>query len=245
MRIRLHLSTQATHIPWDQLLRPGRGLIYRLLRETAPELGARLHESTRPMPAGHGAPVFPKARRVPRRYAAGGPGHLELGSPIPGLAESWHQALTRTDTLDWGGTALRLHDAELLPPPDFTAGTAEFQTETPVALRRLPSPDRPPTPEGEPVRLPPLPDLLPYEEGFAEALTANLRRKLDTLGLDPDITIDEITPTGPKRAFTVGDGRQTGATANVRLHGAPTALRALWSWGLGRGNAAGFGWIRR
>ncbi|WP_030225710.1 CRISPR-associated endoribonuclease Cas6 [Actinoalloteichus caeruleus] len=244
MRVRLQLSSQATRIPWDQVLRPGRGVIYHLLEATAPELGARLHESNDPMPAGHGAPVFPNAPRVPRTYAVRGLGYLELGSPLPGLAESWHEELTRRKVLDWGGTALHIEGADLLAPPAFDAGVADFATETPVVLRLLP-PDSPRTAGGEVGRRPSLPNVLPYEEGFAEALLHNLRRKLDTLKLDSDIKLSEVTPTGPKRSFAIGRGRQAGATVRVRVHGEPDSLRALWAWGLGARNSGGFGWIRR
>ncbi|WP_425329410.1 CRISPR-associated endoribonuclease Cas6 [Streptomyces inhibens] len=29
----------------------------------------------------------------------------------------------------------------------------------------------------------------------------------------------------------------------VELSGPPKTLRALWSWGLGQANSAGFGWV--
>jgi CRISPR-associated endoribonuclease Cas6 len=71
------------------------------------------------------------------------------------------------------------------------------------------------------------------------ALAGNLRRKAETLGLDPEA----VTWAAPKRSFAVSDGLKPGAAVEVELRGAPRTLQAVWSWGLGQANSAGFGWV--
>ena len=192
MRLRIEVTTRAAELPWDQVLRPGRGLVYNLLAESAPELGARLHNDRwgphRMVPFGHGAPTFPKARRRPGVYTTGGPGYIELGSPISGMTEAWLDALSGETILDWGGTAMRIRGLTPIPAPRFPTGRAEFRTATPVVIRPL-------VPHSSD-------NLLPYEEGFTAALEHNLRRKAETLDLDPDIGLDRITWIGAKRSFT-------------------------------------------
>ena len=55
--------------------------------------------------------------------------------------------------------------------------------------------------------------------------------------------LDAITWVGPKRSFAVADGLKPGAPVEAELRGAPETLRAIWSWGLGQANSAGFGWV--
>ncbi|MCP2170351.1 CRISPR-associated endoribonuclease Cas6 [Goodfellowiella coeruleoviolacea] len=240
MRLRIEVTTQASSIPWDNLLRPGRGLIYNLLSEAAPDLATRLHEEGwgrhRIVPFGHGAPTFPKARRTPGVYGAGGRGWLELGSPLPEVVEAWQRALADRQVLDWGGVALQVRKLVPVEAPAFADGKAEFRTATPVVLK---APVLAPAGASGGGRHR---ELLPYEEGFMEAFHHNLRRKAETLDLDPEVTATR-TWVGAKRSFTVKSGRRVGAPLGVELQGSPALLRALWSWGLGQANPAGFGWI--
>ncbi|HEY9390504.1 MAG TPA: CRISPR-associated endoribonuclease Cas6 [Mycobacteriales bacterium] len=240
MRLRIELTTRATVIPWDDVLRPGRGVIYHLLGRSAPMVAGRLHEQGwgphRMVPFGYGAPVFPRARTRRGRYAAGGPGTWELGSPLPGMVDTWVEALSGQDILSWSGIPLRIRGLVPMAPPSFASGRAEFRTSTPV-VTRAPVLTR----GGEGVRR--SADLLPYEDGFIAAFTHNLRHKAETLGMEPNITVERVTWVGAKRSFAVKDGRQVGAPLGVELRGSPALLRALWCWGLGHANSAGFGWI--
>ncbi|WP_330230319.1 hypothetical protein OHA40_30785 [Nocardia sp. NBC_00508] len=45
MRLRLTFHTGARELAWDDVLAPGRVLVYTLLKASAPELGAALHDS--------------------------------------------------------------------------------------------------------------------------------------------------------------------------------------------------------
>jgi hypothetical protein len=85
--------------------------------------------------------------------------------------------------------------------------------------------------------------VLPTEAEFPVYFEGNLRRKAETLGLDAGISLESITWVGPKRSFVVGDGAKPGAPVEVELRGAPETLQAIWSWGLGQANAAGYGWV--
>lgn len=239
MRLRIEVTTRAPVIPWDDVLRPGRGVVYHLLDRSWPELAGRLHGQGfgrhRMVPFGYGAPVFPGARPRRGQYAAGGGGTWELGSPIPGVASAAMEALAGQAMLGWAGIPLRVGRMTLMAPPPFDSGRAEFRTCTPVVVRALV-----PARAGVDRRRA---DLLPYEDGFVAAFEHNLRHKAETLDLEPDIAVERLTWVGAKRSFAVKEGRQVGAPIGVELRGSPVLLRALWCWGLGQANSAGFGWI--
>jgi CRISPR-associated endoribonuclease Cas6 len=82
------------------------------------------------------------------------------------------------------------------------------------------------------------------EPGWDVYLVKNLRRKAETLGLDPEVELVSVERGGPKRSFAVGRGSKVGAEVDVLLSGDPKTLQALWSWGLGVGTSAGFGAVR-
>ncbi|MET7426950.1 CRISPR-associated endoribonuclease Cas6 [Dactylosporangium sp. NPDC005555] len=157
---------------------------------------------------------------------------MELGSPLPSVVEAWVAALQRRDVLDWGGIALRITGVSIVDPPAFGCGRARMRTETPVVMKSPPS-----------NQLPGQTWVLPAEPEFPTLFNNNLVRKAKTLGLAPDIGLDGIVWVGPKRSFAVKGGAKPGATVDVALSGDPQVLQALWSWGLGQANAAGFGWI--
>lgn len=237
MRLRLHLTTRARTIPWEELHRPGRALIYSLLTDADPQLAEEIHARgwgpRRMAPFGFCPPVFPAAPRVRARYAAGGAGWMEIGTPVPRVAHALVTALTRRRVIDWGGTALHLRRLDLhAPPPTLATGRATWTTTTEIVIK---NPGR-----GGLVWL------LPGDSGWEGRLGRNLRRKAETLGLPADVTVLRALWSGPRRAHVVAtgnDGRKTGARARVTLRGHPRVLAALWCWGLGEATGAGFGWI--
>ncbi|MGH3777037.1 MAG: CRISPR-associated endoribonuclease Cas6 [Pseudonocardiaceae bacterium] len=240
MRLRLEVRTSAEQLPWREVLRPGRGFAYGLLASADPELGTRLHSEGwgvhRMGPFGHGAPVFPLARRRPGVYAMGGRGSVELGSPLPAVVQAWATSLAVHRVVDWGGVAFQVEGVHVVEPPSFTSGYARLRTTTPVVMKGSgrDSDGRRTTRQAW---------LLPAESEFPVYLTGNLRRKAETLDLDPDVTLERITWIGAKRSYAVSDGYKTGAPVEVELRAAPETLQALWSWGLGQSNSAGFGWV--
>ena len=240
MRLRLGIRTSASSLPWAQVLKPGRSLVYELLARGAPEEGARLHSGGVPphgmVPFGHSAPVFPSARRKRGAYAAGGLGWLELGSPLPEVVEGLAKGLAGREVLDWGGTALRLESVTAVDPPEFSTGRVRWRTVTPVVMKGSGRDD-------DGVRTKREAWVLPGEPEFAEYFAQNLRRKAETLGLDPDVSLEAITWVGAKRSFAVGGGLKPGAPIEVELRGTAETLQGIWSWGLGQANSAGFGWV--
>ncbi|MGW7516396.1 CRISPR-associated endoribonuclease Cas6 [Streptomyces sp. NPDC054796] len=233
------VTTAAEEVPWGKVLAPGRGLVYDLLGRAAPEWGQRLHAGGMGphgmVPFGHGAPVFPAARRRRGRYAAGGPGVVEFGSPVPEVAEALARGLAERELLDWGGVALRITGVTAVPPPDFARGRALLRTGTPVVMKSSARGGEGCSREGW---------VLPMEPEWPAYTQGNLLRKAQTLGLDPEVSLEAVTWVGPKRSFAVGGGLKPGAEVEVELAGSPEVLRAVWSWGLGQANAAGFGWVR-
>jgi Uncharacterized protein predicted to be involved in DNA repair (RAMP superfamily) len=239
MRLRLRVHTHATELPWDSVLDPGRGLIYEILREIDPSLGRTLHDHGwgphRMVPIGHGAPVFAVPKR-PGVYAAGGAGTLEFGSPLPAVVHALAVGFKARPVLDWGGVALRVNQIELIDPPSFESGRCELRTSTPVVLKGSGR-------DEAGVRTTRQAWLLPHEQEYPAYLAQNLRRKAQTLGLAPEVELDQILWAGTKRSFTVKQGKKVGAPVAVQLSGSPQVLQAIHSWGLGQGNPAGFGWV--
>lgn len=241
MRVRLSVTTSASELPWENVLAPGRGVVYDVLGRVAPELGRELHERGlgpyRMTPFGYGAPAFPGARRGRGKYAVGGRGVIEFGSPVPEIAEALGRGLVARELLDWGGVAFRLTGLEVVPPPVCSSGRVRLRTATPVVLKGSGRNDGG-------VRVSRQAWLLPDEPQWAEYFQGNLMRKAETLGLDSGVALESVTWIGAKRSYRVGDGAKPGAPVEVELSGPPETLRALWSWGLGQANSAGFGWVQ-
>ncbi|MFI7273205.1 CRISPR-associated endoribonuclease Cas6 [Streptomyces sp. NPDC049879] len=235
------MVTSAAELPWGSVLAPGRGLVYDVLGRVAPDLGRQLHEhgmgSHGMVPVGHGAPVFPKARRARGKYAAGGAGVVEFGSPVPEVVHALGEGLARRELLDWGGVALRVTGVEVVSPPSCASGRVRLRTATPVVMKGSGQDEN-----GD--RVTRQAWLLPSEPEWAEYFQNNLVRKAETLGLDPGVELESVTWIGAKRSFRVGGGAKPGAPVEAELSGPPETLRALWSWGLGQANAAGFGWVQ-
>jgi len=240
VRLRLEIRTNADRLPWAEVLRPGRGLCYELLASGEPTLGARLHEKGwgpyGMVPFGYGAPTFPAAKGRRGVYAVGGQGVLELGSPLLRVVEGWAAALAGRSLLDWGGVAFWVERVEAVEPPAFASGWARLRTATPVVMKGSGR-------DEHGTRTTRQAWLLPGEPEFDVYFVQNLRRKAETLGVDPDVSLERITWVGAKRSFAVGEGMKVGAPVEVELRASPETLRALWSWGLGQANAAGFGWV--
>ncbi|GGP08447.1 CRISPR-associated protein Cas6 [Nonomuraea glycinis] len=240
MRVRVEVSTTAAEIPWGMVLAPGRGLIYDVLNREAPVVGRYFHaggmEPYGMVPVGHGAPMFPLAKRRKGKYAAGGQGWFEVGSPILDVAAVLVQGIKQRELLDWGGTALHVVSVTAVDPPEFASGRARFRTSTPVVMKGSGR-------DSAGIRTTRQAWLLPTDPEFPAYLQGNLRRKAETLGLDPKVSLTEISWVGGKRSYRVGQGAKPGAPIEVELVGAPETLQAIWSWGLGQANAAGFGWV--
>ncbi|UQA90758.1 CRISPR-associated endoribonuclease Cas6 [Streptomyces halobius] len=241
MRLQVAVTTVASELPWAGVLAPGRGVVYDLLARCAPELDRRLHEEGMGphgmAPFGYGAPVFPSARRRRGRYAAGGGGVVEFGSPVPEVVEALAAGFTSRELLDWGGVAFRLTGVSAVEQPAFSSGRVRWRTATPVVMKG--------SGRDESGALGPRQAwVLPAEPEWPVYMQGNLRRKAETLGLDPGVELEAVSWIGPKRSFAVGSGMKPGAEVEVELSGPPETLRALWSWGLGQANSAGFGWVR-
>lgn len=240
MRLRVEVKTSADRIPWPEVLRPGRQVLYEWLQQSAPELGERLHTLGAPphgmVPVGHGPPVFPRAARKPGAYAAGGLGYVEFGSPLLDIVEAWAKALAHVTVLDWGGVALRVKGTQAVEPPEFASGTAEFRTVTPVVMKGSGR-------DSDGTRTTRQAWLLPSEPEFPAYFAQSLRRKAETLGLDADVALERITWVGAKRYFADKGGGKIGAPMTAQLRGTPETLRAIWSWGMGQANSGGFGWV--
>ncbi|MGW4365463.1 CRISPR-associated endoribonuclease Cas6 [Nocardia takedensis] len=239
MRLRVGVSTSARDVPWDKVLEPGRAVCYRLLTEAAPALAERLHEQGwgghGMVPFGYSGPVFPRAPKRKGVYAAGGPGYVELGSPLPEVIAAWSVALSRCRVIDWGGVALRV-DGIGLVESEVSTDTVRWRTRTPVVMKGSGRNDN-----GE--RTTRQAWVLPTEPEFHAYFENNLRRKAETLGLTPDVVLEQVAWVGPKRSFAVGDGLKPGAPVEVVVRGDRQVLNAIRDWGLGQANSAGFGWV--
>ncbi|WP_019632764.1 CRISPR-associated endoribonuclease Cas6 [Actinomadura atramentaria] len=241
MRLRIEVATSAAEIPWPVVLTPGRSLAYDLLSRCAPQLGRRIHEQGWGphglVPFGYGAPVFPQAKRAKGKYAAGGKGTVEIGSPLAAVVEAWALGLREREIVDWGGVALRILNVVPVETPSFESGRARFRTATPVVMKGSGR-------DEWGVRKTRNAWLMPTDDEFPVFFENNLRRKAESIGLDPDVELEAITWVGAKRSFTVKGGAKPGAPVEVAVRAAPETLAAIWCWGLGQANSAGLGWIK-
>jgi CRISPR-associated endoribonuclease Cas6 len=240
VRLRMEISTGVREIPWDCVLKPGRAVCYGLLASGAPELGRLLHEKGwgpyGMVPFGYSGPVFPAAPRRRGVYAAEGRGVLELGSPLPEVVMGWSAALAGCELIDWGGVALRVHGVALVEPAGTSAPRTRFRALTPVVMKGSGRDD-------SGARATRQAWVLPGEPEYPVYLENNLRRKAETLGLAPEVTLEQVTWVGPKRSFAVGGGKKVGAPVEAELSGSAGVLVAIRDWGLGQANSAGFGWV--
>ncbi|MER6503947.1 CRISPR-associated endoribonuclease Cas6 [Streptomyces sp. NPDC001455] len=141
----------------------------------------------------------------------------------------------------WGPTAFVVDKVEAVEAPSFVSGRAVFRTSTPVVMKGSGR-------DGAGVRMTRQAWCLPGESEWDVYVEGNLRRKAETLGLDRDVALEQVTWVGPKRSWAVGGasgpgGKKPGACVEVALSGRPETLSALHSWGLGQANSAGMGWI--
>ncbi|MEW2350594.1 CRISPR-associated endoribonuclease Cas6 [Streptomyces sp. NPDC006684] len=245
MRLRIEFHTSARELPWPEVLAPGRAVSYALLERGAPALGARLHRSGHGpygmVPFGYSAPVFPAARRRRGVYVAEGPGVVELGSPLVEVVEGWAAALSSLPVLAWGATAFIVDRVSVVEEPAFPSGRAVFRTVTPVVTKVV-------LPRDEQGDLGGTPWRLPGEPEWDVQIQGNLRRKAQSLGLDPEVTLERVNWVGPKKSFAVTGvsgrgGKKPGACVEVVVTGAPQTLAAIQDFGLGQANSTGMGWI--
>ncbi|WP_246258325.1 CRISPR-associated endoribonuclease Cas6 [Amycolatopsis anabasis] len=224
------------------MLKPGRAIVYEALRRAHPELGDQLHEqgwgSRRMRPFGYSPPRFPGARRRRGVYRAGGNGTVEIGSPLVEIVQAIANGLAEEKVWDWGGVALQVHAITPVFPPQFGSGRARFRTLTPMVLK---GPNR----DATGARTDKQNWLLPGEPEWPAYFEQNLKRKAETLELDPDVTLEQVHFIGCKRSFAVGQGAKVCAGVEVELSGPPRTLQAIHDWGLGQDTSAGFGWVRR
>jgi CRISPR-associated endoribonuclease Cas6 len=195
-----------------------------------PALGQQLHDRGygpyRLRPFGFCPPAFPRAKRAHGTYTIGGEGSLEFTTPLPEVLEALLKTLATTTELHWGPACLEVKRIDVQEPPPFKAGIAEFRTITPVIVRG----DQRGT------------FLLPDDPTWPARVRSNLQRKAATLGLDPTVEV-ELAWTGRRRLYRIDGSARIGSPAVMEVLAAPETLAAIWSWGLGQGNSAGFGWI--
>jgi CRISPR-associated endoribonuclease Cas6 len=230
VRIVLQLRASPGRLAWEEVLTPGRGLVYGALAEHSPQLGRELHDAGygphRLRPFAFCPPTFPSAPRIARFYAVGGLGSVAFASPLLVVAEAVAKAVAGRGVLHWGSAALEVRSVAAVDPPRFLNGPAEWHTTTPVVVKG-----------GHPDRF-----LLPHDPGWLDGLRGNLQRKAATLGLDDAVEV-ELLWAGARRLFRVDGSARIGAPVAVRVQAASETLAAIWSWGLGQANSAGFGWI--
>ncbi|MGW5869191.1 CRISPR-associated endoribonuclease Cas6 [Streptomyces sp. NPDC055239] len=198
-------------------------------------------------PFGHSTPGFPEASRIKGTYVAGGSGIIEFGSPVGEIIDALAKDFTMIPLLDWGGVALNIDAMTRLVPPAFASGRARFRTVSPIAVKSEVTRTSDGSRRGGTW-------VLPGDAGFDVALSHSLRRKAETFDCG-SADLEAITWIGPQRSFSVVGhgtttsgpvrwGKKTGAAVEIEVSGAPAALQALWSCGIGGATSAGFGWVR-
>ncbi len=114
--------------------------------------------------------------------------------------------ITGLPQLQWGPVTLTVKGAQLEPPVALKT-PAVLKTRSPILIKA--KQDR---------------YLLPDDDGYVDALLANIRHKADLLGLPGDAEL-EVLEAGRRRLFTVSGGIRIGAIATLRIDAAPSDHR--------------------
>lgn len=232
VRLRVAIHTRAREIPWDDVLRPGRSLVYSWLHKVAPALADEVHGGRSMAPFGYGYPTFPNVAPEPGRYAAGGDGWWEFGTYRPDIAHAVARFLAAKPLVNWGGVAVTVTGVAAARPPDHSGGRATWSTQTPVCVR---------TSRRENNRC-----VLPREAGHLALLRASARRRATDTGIpiegDPQVWVHSA---GSRRSYLVSgsDTPRIGAPLTVSVVAPPRLLDVLWAVGIGQQTGAGFGWV--
>lgn len=231
-RLRIHIHTRARHIPWDDVLRPGRSLLYSLLYQHDPRLAGRVHRSSGMAPFGYSAPTFPGAARIRGVYAAGGDGWWDVGTTSRDIAAAWVAGLVTNPLLNWGGVAIKVVGVFVTTPPVWDGGAVVWRTTTPVCVRTTTAQGSKP--------------LLPGDGSYLPALRASLRTRARSVGV-PLVAAPQlhVLHVGGRRSYPVSgsDTPRVGCPLAVRIAAPPQLLSVLWCTGIGQQTGAGFGWV--
>lgn len=229
-RLRVRVHTRAREIPWDDLLRPGRSLIYSWLHRHNPQAAAEIHDGRGMAPFGYSYPTFPDAARREGVYAAGGHGWWDVGTTDARIARALAATLTAKPLVNWGGVALTVTGIDLVRPPVWPRRVT-WLTATPLVVRATKE-------QGSRCLLPDDPSWLP-------ALRASLRSRARAAGVDGADANVWLRWAGGSRALGVSgsDVPRVGSVVRVQVQGSPGLLTVLWSTGLGQQTGAGFGWV--
>ncbi|PRX97924.1 CRISPR-associated endoribonuclease Cas6 [Allonocardiopsis opalescens] len=229
MRFRVDVESSVACMEWRDVHGPARSVVYDLIRGQDAHLAAELHDSgwrgSVLRPVGVAPPVFPTAARRKGAYATTGPGMVRLGSPVPKIAACLLAGLAGRGELRWGGVSLPVRGVQLEPTPDHSAGSAVFETVSPVVVKHE---DR---------------FLVPDDAHFVQRLTHNLRHKADLLDLPNEVEVT-VLKSGRRRRFDTAKGFRIGAPITARVSAAPALLDALYEWGIGLATIQGFGWVK-
>ncbi len=229
MRFYADVAGPTGELPWKYVHGAAHAVVYSVIGDQAPALATQLHESgwegSGLRPVGISPPIFTGAPRKPRAYMMSPNGRIWFGSPIPLVAAALLAGMASRRELRWGPVTLTVKGAQLEPMADPESSTV-LETRSPVLVK---------VPEDR--------YLLPDDNGYVDALLANIRHKADLLGLPGDARL-EVLSAGPRRRFEVCGGIRIGATVKARVDADPRLIGALREWGLGLSTIQGFGWVR-
>lgn len=228
-RVRVDISAMEPALEWRDVHGPARAVLYALIAANEPDVARQLHDQGWQggtlRPVGISPPMFMGAVQRRGVYTTSGSGSIWIGSPVPQIAAAILRGISGLKELRWGSAHLNVRGKDLEWLPDHGSGQAEFQTVSPVLVKR----------ESR--------FLLPEDDGYLDRLTHNLRHKADVLGLPNEVDL-EILGAGPRRIFDVMGVKRIGANVRLRVAAAPSLLDALYEWGLGLNTVQGFGWVK-
>lgn len=228
------------------------GIVYRFLACSDEEYARFLHDEGY---APNGGPkrfklfcfsgLRAKRRRIEREMLWLGPGMVEwhIGSPKEEFLQNFATGLLAQGELAVGTQRLPIVQAQALPTPEFSSGTARFTCLTPLVTSV-------PTEGGGKTYLRP-------SEGaaFSEALRGNLLHKYKALHGDaPEAGADCFAiafdadylarnPHGGTKKITFKATEIIGALAPFMVTGTPELIALGYEAGFGELNAGGFGMV--
>lgn len=234
MRIKLHLnSSEQQKVSWQNYLQPGHKLIYQMLASVSPVLKQEIYEKKTITPFCYNALQFDYKKGSKEGVTYQGNGLMEISTSRSDVAAVLISGFQKSNNIKWGEITLNLVNVELEFEPNIPK---LFKTLTPTIVLGTTLPGQ--SKYGRKHYL------YPEDEEFGGLLQQNATTKLQLLGIDEPLELISYERAGKNVRYETTRSFIAGAPIISEWSGSDTALRTLYSSGLGQANSYGGGMIQ-